>query len=133
MTGTHPKLPTPQSPTMDTPYGYPDAPTLTWHVAPVSEDEEHIRLTYGDPQEDDWDKWPVVARMSRPVDDVFRVEWLVDPEAEPEMVRAATQTIDFIMIWLREPDPWAYACYRCGTAGNLYSMVHLAHITPDSG
>ena len=74
-----------------------------------------------------------VARVSRPEGERLQVEWLVEPDAERAMVGEAREEIDFFMIKLREHDRWAYAGYQCGTAGNLYSMVHLAHITPDSG
>jgi len=47
MTGTHPKPTTPAIIHHGHPYGYPDAPKLTWQVAPVSNDEEHIELRHG--------------------------------------------------------------------------------------
>lgn len=36
--------------------------------------------------------------------------------------------LDFYLVELREPDPWAYAIYHFRTAANVYSRVYLGYV-----
>jgi hypothetical protein len=92
-----------------------------WSDAVVDRDREHIILYYGA------DNRPAAALTPRG-DSSFSVEFLTD---DPGVRRAVERELDFYLVELKKPDPWAYAIYHCGTAANLYSPVHWAHQAPD--
>ncbi len=43
------------------------------------------------------------------------------------MVAYARKSLDFYLVGLNKPDPWAYAIYHCNTAANMYSEVHWSY------
>jgi hypothetical protein len=57
---------------------------------------------------------------------MFPVEFLVDStnEAYSTAVNAVIRELDLYLVEKREPHPWRYARYHCGTAANLYSCIH---------
>ena len=98
-----------------------------WIRGEVTLAEEHMDLRFGDiRKEDDWSKWALVARVSAPVTQVFRVEFLIQGKTsvEAEMIRAVEEQLTFYLVEKGEEDPWAYAQYHCGTGANVYSNVH---------
>ena len=69
-----------------------------------------------------------IARVAPAADGAFVVEFLVadDPldSAAQRMLSEARRELDFYLLEVGGPDPWAYAIYHCGTAANLYSSLH---------
>jgi hypothetical protein len=94
-----------------------------WAEAPVKTYDDHFALFYGESEHP-------VAVVGRPVEQVFPVEFIPwtqsgqDVTAIQEEIR---QELDFYLAELREPDPWKYARYHCGTAANIYSSVHWSY------
>jgi hypothetical protein len=60
---------------------------------------------------------------------MFPVQWLVDTKApkNKRMINLVKRELNFYLVEKEEPDPWAYAKYRCTTASNLYSNVHWSY------
>ncbi len=108
--------------------------TWSWKEGVVDRRRDHIELRYRDPEGRYW----LVALLSAPTRRVFTVEFLPPaPEQpsdlpppsglalDPALARhAIRRELDFYLLKLGEPDPWAYARYHCGTAANVYSQVH---------
>jgi hypothetical protein len=66
-------------------------------------------------------------------DERYAAEFLLDPTASDEAAQATSEAktaLDFYLVELNEPDPWAYAIYHCGTASNLYSSIQWEHRLP---
>jgi hypothetical protein len=101
-------------------------PTWRWTTGLVSPEEEHIEIRYGNAADSGWKEWKPIARVAAPKGQIFSVEFLVEPEAPDaiETVNAVKKELDYYLVDKREKDPWAYARYHCGTAANVYSMVH---------
>src|SRR4051812_4649469 len=87
-----------------------------WSEGVVSREGEHIVLGYG---EDD-----VPAALLAPGNSGFAVEFLT---VDREVRRGVEREVDFYLVELDEPNPWAYAIYHCGTAASVYSVVHWNH------
>jgi hypothetical protein len=97
-----------------------------WQMAPVDATREHLELRYGSRDDADWDDWILVARVGRPVNRVFPVQFVLpddDPE-DAEAREAVSWSLDYYLIELGEPDPWEYAIYHTKTLANMYSRVH---------
>jgi hypothetical protein len=79
----------------------------------------HLRLAHVDADS-------LVAVVGPPQDNTFAVEFL-DPraaaEAQHRILDAVCKELDFYLVELGEPDPWAYAHYHCGTMANAMSSV----------
>ncbi len=98
---------------------YTAAERWAWRERRVDPAKGHFELRYGSAEVS-------VARVGRPVNRVFGVEFIVDlanPVSAP-MTDAVVGELDFYLVTKRERNPWAYAQYHCGTAANLYSSVH---------
>jgi hypothetical protein len=97
-----------------------------WEEGVVDEQKEHIELRYGNAEETAYDNWETIARIAKPKHHVFSVEWLVrqDSPEHKEILEDARRDLDFLLVELDKPDPWAYALYHCGTLSNIYSRVH---------
>jgi len=93
-----------------------------WAEAKVDRSRDQLRLAH--------DGYPssVVALVGPPKDGVFPVEFLVaDDGTNPDVARILADVIaelDYYLLGLGEPDPWAYAHYHCRTASNVYGKVH---------
>ena len=91
----------------------------------VNIDEEHIKITYGAIDGDDFEPIALAAPGNNKT---FTVQYLLQPEPENKeqlkMLDAVRNELNFYFLELKEKDPWAYACYHCTTAANLYSDVH---------
>jgi hypothetical protein len=105
-------------------------PRWGWRDLPVDPRQDHFDLRYGTTQSNRQD-WLLVALVGPPRDGEFAVEWLVDPNApaHAEAAESVREELDFYLVELREPDPWAYARYHCSTTSNLYSRVHWSFRT----
>jgi hypothetical protein len=71
-----------------------------------------------------------VARLAYDGASTFTLEHLPQPDAAAEIRAAVIREIEFYLIELEKPDPWAYALYHCGTASNIYSQVHWCFVRP---
>ncbi len=93
--------------------------TWRWIEGCIDADADHIALTYRD------DPKPLALVAPGP-SQTFIVEFLREPmdELARKQRDCARRELDFYLVELRKPDPWAYAVYHCGTAANAYSDVH---------
>ena len=108
--------------------------TWTWVEGNVDRAKEHIELRYGDASKTEYEDWRPVALIGTPQNFTFPVKWLTD-ESSPEgkeAIESARKELDFFLVEKGEPDPWAYAQYHCGTASNMYSMIHWSYF-PEGG
>jgi hypothetical protein len=108
------------------------ADSWRWETAFVDATREHLELRFGSNQ-DDWNDWLPVARVGRPVNRVFPVQFLLpDDDCEHAEAREAViWSLDFYLIELGKPDPWEYATYHTTTQANLYARVHWGWVRPD--
>ena len=99
----------------------------TWHLVEgiVDTNEEYIKITYGAIDGDDFEPIALTAPGNNKT---FTVQYLLQPEPEnkeqQKMLNTVRKELNFYFLELKEKDPWAYACYHCTTAANLYSDVH---------
>ncbi len=108
------------------------APQWRWAERHAPDSKEHIELRFGDAGQTPYEDWLPIARIGRPEGNSFPVEWLVtadSPDHELPIVKARRE-LDFYLIELGEPDPWAYAQYHCNTSANMYSSIHWSYF-PD--
>ena len=95
--------------------------TWRWQEGQVDRRREHLALSHADLD-------LPVAIVAPAVDGVFPVEFVdatdVGDRAFARAGEAARRELDFYLVELGEPDPWAYAIYHCGTASKVYSSVH---------
>jgi hypothetical protein len=101
----------------------------SWREGAVDVQGEHIELRYGDAAESDYEQWVPIARLGKPMNNVFPVLWLMSPDdpSHEQMINAARKDLDFYLVDKREPNPWAYAKYQSNTAANIYSKVHWSY------
>ena len=97
-----------------------------WSERSVDPAEDHFALLYGSAEDSDWSQWVAVARVGRPIQRVFGVQFLIDraTATRASMVDAVVAELDFYLLNQGDPNPWGYAKYHCGTCSNLYSCVH---------
>jgi len=102
-----------------------ELPSWNWSEGPVDRQSDHFEIYYGDASTDP-DEWTLVALVGRSANGMFVFESLVD-NAEPEnsaMIITVEKELNFYIVEKREPDPWHYLRYHCGTSANIYSKVH---------
>jgi len=101
----------------------------SWQESTVDPEGEHIELRYGDAAKNDYEEWLPIALIGKPTNHVFPVLWLVTPDnpSHEQMIDAAKKELDFYLVEMREPNPWAYAKYHCGTSANMYCAVHWSY------
>ena len=99
----------------------------SWAEREVAREQPHLMLSH-----DEHDA--PVALVGAPVGGIFPVQFLVSRGSDDEVMRRVVadtvRELDYYLIELGEPDPWAYAGYHCGTAANLYSRVHWGRVVP---
>jgi hypothetical protein len=101
---------------------------IEWHEGPVNVEREHIEIYWG-PTAAEEEGLVLVARLGPTR---RRRSFVVDVRADrddPDLVEAVDavrRELDFYLLELEEQNPWAYACYHCSTAANLYGHVHWA-------
>jgi hypothetical protein len=100
--------------------------TWRWKEGKVNTTEDHIQISYGNPEDSDWKRWPKIALLSPPKEKQFTVQFLPAAKGrrEQDMIRKVRRELDFYLVEKKEENPWGYARYHCGTAANIYSKVH---------
>ena len=96
-----------------------------WVFGTVDTKEDHIKIRYGDDPEP-------VALVAPGEGKIFVVQSLLKQmhlfETDyQEILNDVRRDLDFLLIEIGEPDPWAYAIYHCTTASNIYSKVHWGY------
>ena len=106
-----------------------------WREGTVDGGEEHIEIRYGDAEKIPYTDWVPIARLGKPEQKTFPVQWLLAPESPKNqaMIDEVRQDLDFFLVDKGEADPWWYARYRCRTGANMYSPVHWAHYPKGQG
>jgi hypothetical protein len=92
-----------------------------WTEGVVDTGGEHIELSWGA-----LDKPQLVARLAPAGSGSFSVQFVVDKKRNADAVAAVIRELNFYLLEVGGPNPWAYAKYHCGTASNIYSSVHWA-------
>jgi hypothetical protein len=105
---------------------------MNWHDGHVDRDQEHIEIRYGDASHKQYEELQPIALIGKARRRVFPVRWLVDNFQDP-MVSEVRRELDFYLVDKREPDPWGYAIYHCGTSANMYSKVHWSYYPSGEG
>ena len=97
---------------------------------PVSENEEHIAITYGS-VDTDKTPYPTVARVSAPRDGGINLEFLIADSTthDADVMAAVRREVHWLFLEKNEADPWAYARYHCTTGANVYSRVHWGWVS----
>lgn len=110
--------------------GQPEEYAWRWEEGQVNTKREHIVITYGDLGGDDPQDPRRVALVAAPDGQVFRVQFLIDDaeETHAEVRQDVIRELDYYLVKLRDPDPWAYAIYHCSTSSNVYSRVHWGYV-----
>lgn len=104
-------------------------PEWKWEDGVVDARTEHIELRHGDAGSTPYEEWIPVARIGKPGDRVFPVQWLIQqnsPEQGP-IVQAARREMEFYLVEKGETDPWGYAQHHCNTGANMYSRIHWSY------
>lgn len=106
-----------------------------WREGVVDAGESHIELRSGNAGAAPYKDWKPIARIGRPRDKVFPVEWLLDPNAAENvnLVSGARRELDLILVESHPLPAPSYAIYWCGTAGNMYSNVHWSYFPHGQG
>ena len=100
-----------------------------WQEGRVDRTKKHFELRYGSAQDSDPNEWIPVAVIGPPKAHIVNVQFLVEP-GDPKnaaTVSDVKKEIQFYLIDKREPNPWGYAQYHCGTCSNIYSNVHWGY------
>jgi len=92
-----------------------------WIEAAVDHAQDRFELWHDDSE-------GPVAIIGPPVNHVFPVQFVRHEQArDPARAKVlddVRRELDFYLVELGEPDPWAYAGYHCRTFSNAYSRVH---------
>ncbi len=83
----------------------------------VSQNEEHIAISYGSVGTDET-PFPTVARVSASRDGVIKLEFLIDDSTtrNSEIIANVRRKVRWLFLEKGEAKPWAYARYYCTTA-----------------
>ena len=105
----------------------------SWRNGIVDPAHEHLELRFGS-RDDRFDDCMVVARVGRPVDGVFPVQFTVptDDRRFAGATAAVRRELDYFLVEHGAADPWEYAIYHTKTLANLYSRVHWLWVTPEA-
>lgn len=95
-----------------------------WLVGVVNPDDEHVVLSYGEFEREQTPVALVAAGPGR----AYTVQFMLEPGQEDtrgrSMVDEVRGELDFHLVELDEPDPWAYPRYHGATAWNACGSVH---------
>lgn len=110
-------------------------PQWRWQDGVVDDRKEHIELRHGDAAETPYEDWLPVARIGKPKQHLFPVQWLARPDSPKDqaMLDDARRELNFYLVEKDEPSPWAYAQYHCNTAANMYSRIHWSYFPDGRG
>ena len=93
----------------------------SWRQGSVDRRQDHLALSH------DAFESPL-AVVGPAAEGVFPVELMevrsVSDRDLAKALEAACRELDFYLVELGEPDPWAYAIYHCRTMSNVYSSIH---------
>ena len=75
-----------------------------WEVGAVAAGGEHVELRHGDAATASYDDWLPVARVGRPIENVFHVQWLVETDSPKNraILDDARRDLDFYLVKLEE-------------------------------
>lgn len=94
-----------------------------WMEGIVNLDEEHVVISYG---ELDGTGTPVALLAAGPGRG-YTVQFMLDPAQDDqqgqEMLEEVREELDFHLVELDEPDPWAYPRYHTVTTWNACGAV----------
>jgi hypothetical protein len=113
-----------------------EGPGVLWKTSHVDENQEHIKLFYGDAEKQGWNEFKLIALLSPPRRNTLHVQFVIKDTGEKNRVmkKAVITELDYYLIDLEKESPWEYAKYHCTTGANIYSMVHWAYYQKgDSG
>jgi len=102
-------------------------PGFRWVEGPIDKGAEHFVMTYRAESE------PVASigkGQRRTFVVQFESRWR---ELDDDSMNDIKAELDFYLVELGEPDPWAYAIYHCRTAANVYSRVHWGYVPRRKG
>jgi hypothetical protein len=98
-----------------------DAPdpesTWSWLVVDVDRRGDHLALWHTNIENP-------VAVVGPPSGQVFPVELDAPDSTDPDVLEEVRRELDYYLVELGEPDPWAYAIYHARTIANIYGPVH---------
>lgn len=104
------------------------AAASTWREAAPDRSGLHFVLTHEEMGQLE------IAVVEPPQDTVSQVELASPDQLEPqlrELVQPDVRAdLDYYLLDVGLPDPWAYALYRWGTQANVYARVHLGGYDP---
>ena len=89
---------------------------------------EHFVIEYGDES-------ALIARVGQGAEKTFVIEYQPNPPLKDDIQEATTAVrheIEFYLLKVGGPDPWAYAKYHCGTMANAYSKVNWGYVPSQS-
>lgn len=97
-----------------------------WQEGRVDLAKEHFELRYGSAEDGSWSDWIPVAVIGPPTTGIVNVRFLVEPgdPKNAEAISDVKQEIQYYLFELKEPNPWLYAKYHCGTMSNFSGNVH---------
>lgn len=107
-------------------------PVWKWTTGVVDTNKDHIKLWHGDPPRQDsegvqYAQTPV-ALVARGPGKSFIVQFLLSAHSTDKraakILKDVRRELDFYLLQVGGPDPWAYAQYHCYTAANVYSKIH---------
>jgi hypothetical protein len=100
-------------------------PTVGLGQAERQPAEPHFELRLGSTERAAGSPWVLIARVGRPIKRVFGVELIFERTLPTSaIIDELVAEVDFLLVTVGGPDPWAYAQYHCTTASNLYSSIH---------
>jgi hypothetical protein len=107
---------------------HPPDPTSgwSWHAAGVDARGDHLALWHRSIEEP-------VAVVGPPSKHSFPVEFRIPDATDPDLLEQVRRELDYYLIDLGEPDPWAYAIYHAGTTANIYGSVYWSWHPAGSG
>jgi hypothetical protein len=97
----------------------------SWHAGDVDARGDHLALWHTNIEKP-------VAVVGPPSDHVFPVEFQPRTTTDPDVLDEVRRELDYYLVELGEPDPWAYAIYHAGTTANIYGSVHWSWHPADS-
>ncbi len=103
-----------------------------WQEGRVDRSKDHFELRYGSVGEARPGEWAPIALVGPPADGIVNVQFLAESgdAKNEEALNDVRKEIQYYLIEKGEPNPWAYAKYRCSTSANLYSKVHWSFAGP---
>lgn len=109
-------------------------PVWKWTEGVVDANEEHLKLWHGN--RPTLDRKGIIRRgprrpaalVARGPGRSFIVQFLVTGRStgkrSAKILKDVRRELDFYLLEVGRPDPWAYAIYHCNTMADFYSSVH---------